>query len=87
MNFIVIYCICIGSVTGTFQDYITRSEDGPGWQCTICGKECAQKVNLAKHVESVHFPNSFSYECKYCGQTFNTKNKLYVHVQRTHKNA
>ena len=52
----------IGSVTGTFQDYITRSEDGPGWQCTICGKECAQKVNLAKHVESVHFPNSFSYE-------------------------
>ena len=73
-------------MTGVFQDYIARSEDSSAWQCTICGKESAQKVNLVKHVESVHFPDSFSHGCKYCGQTFNTKDKLYKHVQRYHKN-
>jgi len=75
-----------GSSTQMFQDYVSKSEQSSAWQCTICGKESAQKVNLVKHVENVHFPDSFSYDCKYCNQSFNTKNKLYVHIARTHKN-
>jgi len=75
-----------GSTTQVFQDYVARSGHSSGWQCTICGKESAQKVNLVKHVENVHFPDSFSYNCKYCTQSFNTKNKLYVHIARIHKN-
>jgi len=74
------------SSTQMFQDYISKSDHTSCWQCTICGKESAQKVNLVKHVENVHFPDSFSYDCKYCSQSFNTKNKLYVHIARTHKN-
>jgi len=69
----------------SLHDYISKSEQTSSWQCTICGKECTQKVNLIKHVETVHFPDSFTHECKYCGETFNTKNKLYHHV-RKHKN-
>ena len=72
--------------TGMFQDYIARSEVSSGWKCNICGKECAQKVNLVKHVESFHFPDSFAQECKYCGQMFNTKDKRYKHEQINHKN-
>ena len=78
--------IFTGTVTGMFQDYIARSEVSCGWKCTICGKECAQKVNLVKHVESFHFPDSFAQECKYCGQMFNTKDKRYKHEQINHKN-
>jgi len=68
-----------------FQNYIVKSSNGQRFQCTICGKESAQKGNLGKHVENVHFPSFFSYDCKYCSQSFNTKNKLYVHIARTHK--
>lgn len=74
-----------GTGTRMFQDYIAKSDHSSGWKCTICGKESAQKVNLVKHIESVHFPDMFSYECKYCDKTFNAKNSLYAHVSRTHK--
>ena len=76
----------LGTVAGMFQDYIAKSEVNSRWKCTICGKESAQKVNLVKHIEAVHFPDSFSHECRYCGQAFNSKNKMYMHVQKTHKN-
>jgi len=75
-----------GAVTRIFQEYISKPNIDSGWQCTICGKECAQKNNLVKHIEAVHFPNSFSHECRFCGQTFNSKNKMYMHVQKNHKN-
>ena len=76
----------LGTGTKMFQDYIAKSDQSSGWKCTICGKESAQKVNLVKHVESVHFPDLFSYDCKHCGKTFNAKNSLYAHVSRIHKN-
>jgi len=75
-----------GTGTKVFQDYISKSDQTSGWKCTICGKESAQKVNLVKHVESVHFP-VFSYECKFCGKSFSAKNSLYAHVSRTHKSS
>ena len=41
--------------------------------CTICGKSNSQKWNIMNHVESVHFPNMFTYSCKYCGKTCNAR--------------
>ena len=75
-----------GTGTKMFLNYVEKSELSSGWKCTICGKESAQKQNLVKHVESVHFPGLFSYECKHCGKTFKAKNSLYFHVSSTHKN-
>ena len=82
----LMFFLFIGTVAGMFQDYVTKSEVNSRWQCTICGKESAQKVNLVKHIEAVHFPDSFSHECRYCGLAFNSKNKMYMHVQKSHKN-
>jgi len=53
--------------------------------CTMCGKANAQKQNLMNHIESVHFPNMFTYNCKYCGKTYNAKNSLYVHMSTSHR--
>eukprot|EP00091_Calanus_sinicus_P003585 TRINITY_DN13755_c0_g1_i1.p2 TRINITY_DN13755_c0_g1~~TRINITY_DN13755_c0_g1_i1.p2 ORF type:complete len:113 (-),score=23.96 TRINITY_DN13755_c0_g1_i1:20-358(-) len=53
--------------------------------CTMCGKSNSQKWNIMNHVESVHFPNMFTYSCKYCGKTFNAKNSLYVHMSTSHR--
>ena len=75
-----------GSGTKMFLNYVEKSETSTGWKCTVCAKESAQKQNLLKHVESVHFPGIFSYECKFCGKTFKAKNNLYFHVSSTHKN-
>ena len=75
-----------GSGSKMFLNYVEKSETSSGWKCTVCGKESAQKQNLVKHIESVHFPGLFSYECKFCGKTFKAKNNLYFHVASTHKN-
>ena len=53
--------------------------------CTMCGKSNSQKWNIINHVESVHFPNMFTYSCKYCGKTYNAKNSLYVHMSTSHR--
>ena len=51
-------------------------------RCTLCGKTGNHRNNLRKHVESLHFPGSFRYSCKYCREEFDTKTKLNNHVMR-----
>jgi len=77
-----------GGSNVNLQDYITKvsNDYGTTFSCTLCGKQNNQKGNLMKHVESVHFPNSFSHQCKYCDQIFYAKNNLYVHISKFHKN-
>jgi len=68
-------------------DYIvSHLEDGQkAFKCTLCGKVSAHKTNLRKHVENIHFPGLFIYTCKYCPQTFPTKNLLNHHVTNSHR--
>ena len=63
-----------------------NSEDGkPLHRCTLCGKTGKDRSNLRRHVESVHFPASFHYNCQYCEKVFNAKNTLNVHISRHHR--
>ena len=68
-------------------DYIvSHLEAGQkAFKCTICGKVSAHKTNLRKHVENMHFPGLFTYTCKYCPETFPTKNLLNHHVTNSHR--
>ena len=75
-------------------EYIVKApEAGPrGHKCTLCGKTTNDRGNLRKHVENVHFPGTFSYECKYCppgtpraSSTFPTRTKLNNHMFAAHK--
>ena len=42
------------------------------------------KIHLRNHIESVHFPGHFSYNCNHCEKTYKTKNALCIHVSRVH---
>ena len=69
-----------------FYEYIVKDlSSGPrSHKCTICGKLGTDRSNMRKHVESMHFPGVFSYNCKFCSLTFNTRNLLNLHI-KTHK--
>ena len=56
-----------------------------GFQCSICGKTSGSKREARNHVESIHFPSSFVYECDHCGRQFNSLNTRNVHISRNHK--
>jgi hypothetical protein len=69
-------------------EYIVRDPvSGPrSHKCTLCGKTSTDRSNLRKHVESIHFPGIYSYDCKYCHEIFTTRNFLNLHI-KTHKMA
>ena len=53
--------------------------------CTICNKY--QNINKSKvrdHIESIHFPKTFSYQCDLCDKTSSSKRGLEVHRSREH---
>ena len=71
-------------------DYIEKApECGPrGHRCTLCGKTGNDRGNLRKHVENVHFPGTFSYQCRHCptpAAIFPTRTKLNNHMSAMHK--
>ena len=57
-----------------------------GFKCKLCGKINTHRYHTLNHVESVHFPSSFNYECNICGKQYNSKNSLNVHVSTKHRN-
>jgi len=77
-----------GNVSVTvFYEYIVKDpESGPKMhKCTICGKQGSDRGNLRKHVENIHFPGTLSYQCKYCTETFSTRNGLNHHFSKMHR--
>jgi len=81
----------IGSSQGSktmLQQYIAKVEEGASkgkYQCTICGKMSGQKIHTMNHIESIHFPGTFEYKCKYCAMIFNGRNMMYMHINKIHK--
>ena len=37
------------------------------------------------HVESIHYPNAFVYNCQFCGKTLKTKKARDWHMSKNHK--
>ena len=70
-------------------DQFVEKNLGDGrWQCTIC-KDFSNtgKNHVRNHVESKHFPNTFSYNCPFvqCGKVFYTFQAIQKHKSREHK--
>ena len=71
-----------------FEEYISKEPDGVKYYCSICEKFRKRgRSDVKDHIESIHFPNSFSYQCQYCDHVVGTNKALTRHVQRLHKNV
>ncbi|XP_023339290.1 protein tramtrack, beta isoform isoform X16 [Eurytemora carolleeae] len=86
------------NMTGDGNKGVTRSKDleqylrsntdsTRAFGCEICGKDFVRRDHVINHLESVHFPNSYAYPCTFCGSFFNTRNKLYKHTFKFHKES
>ena len=73
------------------EEYIEKVFDNESgvtrYKCILCGKINNRKGHAENHIENIHFPGAFSYDCKYCEMTFSSKNSLYKHVHRMHKQS
>ena len=76
-----------GGVEFDLHAYSCRFSEGENkgkFQCSLCGKISNRKERAFCHVENIHFPGSYEYECDQCGEKFDTKNKVYQHRSLVH---
>ena len=69
-------------------DYVTENSDVGStmkYLCTICGKGAMYRKDARNHVENIHFPNQFSYQCDICNIKLKSKTALHNHNAKNHK--
>ena len=74
----------VGSDLRAYSKKLFEGENEGMFQCSLCGKISKDRSNVIRHVESIHFPGSYEYECDQCGEKFDTKAKLGNHRSRVH---
>jgi len=55
-----------------------------GFVCFYCSKVFPNKRDVRNHLESIHFPNYFTYCCELCGKEFKSLNSRNIHMTRNH---
>jgi len=72
---------------------ITKPEDfeqfaikngSSSFSCSICSSHSSQLRDMKRHIESIHFPNTFTYSCTFCEKVFGTQN-AYLNHKKIHK--
>ena len=54
-------------------------------KCQKCGKSFSQKVNMKRHVDTIHNKGHKGYKCDSCGKIFSAKTKLKRHIYTIHE--
>ena len=70
-----------------FEQFILLTGSGTGsYSCTLCSY-VKTKTLVRNHVESIHFPNTFTYRCSVpdCEKVFGTNNAFQMHRKRNHR--
>ena len=58
-----------------------------GYICTICQRTQTTRRDVRNHVESIHFPDLFIYECRACAKKLKTKKSLDWHMSSAHRDS
>ena len=66
-----------------FDNYVVKSGVGV-FTCTVCTFSARQARDTRNHVESKHFPKTFTYKCLTCDKSFGTNNAFTCH-KKSHK--
>ena len=53
-------------------------------KCTVCEKKLTGNSTALRHVEAIHFPGTYSYQCGSCDQEFCNFNSWAHHRSRPH---
>jgi len=68
-----------------FDKFMEKEPETSGYFCSICQLYRKRgKADVRNHIESKHFPNSFTYNCHICSLVVGTNKALSRHVQNAH---
>jgi len=67
------------------EAYVTKDVVDNAFKCNICGLKATRAAKVKDHLEAVHFPNTYRYECEYCSSVFYSRNAHRVHLSAKHR--
>ena len=67
-----------------YSSKITEGEGIGKFRCNLCGKISRDRKESFEHVEGVHFPGTYEYQCDQCDRKFDTNNKWRHHRSSVH---
>ena len=76
--------ICVLGAVSNPEDFEKFAvKNGPGsFSCSLCTKHAAQLTDIKRHIESIHFPNTFTYACPFCSKQLGSNNAYLVHKKK-----
>jgi len=87
------YAAVEGNKGQSFQDpaellqFVMKDHESKKYFCTLCERFSHKgRIITRNHVESQHFPNTFSYPCDLCGDVLSSRSNLMLHRSRKHLN-
>ena len=69
-----------GDSRDVLHEYIRKCENK--FMCFLCEFPSTNRVHVLNHVESVHFPGSYKYQCDYCPKEFPSKSQVEFHMKK-----
>jgi len=66
------------------RQYIFKDIETKENCCTLCNFRSKIPALVKNHLEGIHFPGVFTYNCEQCNKTFNGRNALGVHNSKVH---
>ena len=78
--------VSLGSLRALCEDYVqanTSSRRGPQ-TCLLCFKTFTSRYIIENHIESIHFPATFTYTCQLCAAIFKSRKSYSNHLTRNH---
>jgi len=83
-------CTVLCTVSGPedLHVYVTENPDLGSkhkFICALCNQSGLNRRDLRNHVESIHFPGTFTYSCDICDKELKTKKALNNHKYTQHK--
>ena len=73
----------LGKLREFASNYLLETLDKGGgtiFVCSVCKHQCRKRSLAENHIESIHFPGTFVYACKYCGLQLPTRKKYFNHT-------
>ena len=64
------------------HQFVVRVKDG--YQCYCGNFKHKWKANVQNHIESIHYPGHFIWNCDICGEQVKSRNMLSQHKTKYH---
>ena len=73
----------VNAINQKVNECMEKQSDG-SYRCNVCGKNMMHMYNMMKHIET-HM-DGLTFNCPICQKSFRSRNSLYGHKTRFHKN-